>query len=256
MTGRTVVHIGCAGWSVPKLNSVVANSEQPDITPRSHLERYADSFNAVEINSSFYRPHKPATYTRWRETVPADFRFSVKIPKIITHQLRLQNCDSELERFIFEVGHLAKKLGVLLIQIPPSLRFDADIAQKFFARFTELTAVPLALEARHVSWFNSTAYELLQHLQVALVQADPSPAGFAAAGVNTAELPRTASTHYVRLHGSPVVYSSSYDLHYLNNLAERIRLAKNAGPVWCVFDNTARGAAFENAAILRANLKA
>ncbi|HEY9423039.1 MAG TPA: DUF72 domain-containing protein, partial [Thermoanaerobaculia bacterium] len=77
--------VGCAGWSLPRAEQ----AEFPETG--SHLERYASRFGAVEINSSFHRPHRPATYARWSASVPASFRFSVKVPKTITHGLRLRD---------------------------------------------------------------------------------------------------------------------------------------------------------------------
>ena len=83
-----LVKVGCAGWSLPR----VAWPEFP--AAGTHLQRYAVHLNAVEINSSFYRPHQPATYARWAASVPESFRFSVKLPKTITHQQRLRDCDA------------------------------------------------------------------------------------------------------------------------------------------------------------------
>jgi hypothetical protein len=87
----------------------------------SQLERYARALNAVEINSSFYRPHQRKTYDRWAESTPEAFRFSVKMPRTITHNDRLANCDAMLDRLIAEVTGLGDKLGVLLVQLPPKL---------------------------------------------------------------------------------------------------------------------------------------
>ena len=94
----------------------------------SHLERYGAILNAVEINSSFYRPHRTATYERWAASVPEDFRFAVKVPKAITHERRLKDVGDLLDRFLSEVSGLGPKLGPLLVQLPPSLSFQAGIA--------------------------------------------------------------------------------------------------------------------------------
>src|SRR5918995_5885915 len=99
----------------------------------SHLERYAAVFNAVEINTSFYRPHRTATYQRWAASVPEDFRFAVKVPKTITHERRLKDADELLDRFLSEVGGLGPKLGPLLLQMPPSLSFQSGIADTFLS---------------------------------------------------------------------------------------------------------------------------
>ena len=96
------------------------------------IERYSSVFNCVEINTSFYRPHQKKTYERWAEKTPANFQFSVKMPKYITHTSKLENCDFLLEKFLNEISGLEKKLAVILIQLPPSLVFDAFKASLFF----------------------------------------------------------------------------------------------------------------------------
>src|SRR5690349_6695706 len=117
--------IGCAGWSLPR-----------DTWPRfsgagTHLERYASRFAAVEINSSFYRSHRPETYIRWAASVPGAFRFAVKLPKAITHVLRLRQPAAPLAEFLAEVAGLGSRLGCLLVQLPPSLGFDRKLARAF-----------------------------------------------------------------------------------------------------------------------------
>lgn len=260
------LYVGCAGWSVPKEGansdtignvrhdiatgrSIVADGiETPKEKRKSHLERYAAFFSAVEINSSFYRPHLPSTYARWRDTVPPEFRFSVKMPRTVTHDLRLKNCSVEVGKFLEGVGNLGRKLGCLLIQLPPSLGFDARIAGDFFALIRSSTDVPLALEPRHPAWFEPDTLRLLEQREVALVHADPSPTEVPAQG-----LPQTASMAYFRLHGSPSMYHSSYDRLYLDELMQEIvRQRKQGQQVWCIFDNTASGAAFPNALTMSA----
>ena len=121
------VQVGCAGWSIPR--------EYAEHFPAggTHLERYAQRLPAVEINSSFYRPHRPQTYARWAASVPDTFRFAVKVPKEMTHTRRLRDSAEPLDRFLSAVAALGPMLGPLLIQLPPSLRFDAVIGAAFFA---------------------------------------------------------------------------------------------------------------------------
>src|SRR5206468_3530182 len=120
------VYIGVAGWSVPKQHAAGFPAEG------SHLERYARCFPAVEINSSFYRPHQPKTYARWAASVPQDFRFAVKVPKEITHTRRLIGTPELLDRFIGEVSTLGDRLGPLLVQLPPSLKCNVGTVREFF----------------------------------------------------------------------------------------------------------------------------
>ena len=228
--------IGCAGWSLPR-------------TERAHfpeagslLERYASRFPAVEINSSFHRPHRPATYARWSASVPADFRFSVKVPKTITHGFRLQGADILLETFLAESAGLGDRLGCLLVQLPPSLSFEPGVATAFFTALRSRSSVRVACEPRHASWFAPEADEPLIKFGVARVAADP--ARVPAAG----EPGGWPGFAYFRLHGSPRVYYSAYDEEYLGALASRLaEHAASGRQAWCIFDNTVLGAATRNA---------
>ena len=104
----TPIRIGTAGWSIPKEHAAAFP------VAGSHLERYGAVFNAVEINSSIYRPHRTATYERWAASVPEDFRFAIKVPKAITHERRLKDVGDLLYRFLSEAGGLGPKLGQLV----------------------------------------------------------------------------------------------------------------------------------------------
>ncbi|HYW58265.1 MAG TPA: DUF72 domain-containing protein [Polaromonas sp.] len=228
--------IGCAGWSLPRDSW----SQFPE--EGTHLQRYAQRINAAEINSSFYRPHQPTTYARWAADVPADFLFSVKLPKTITHEQRLRDCGNLLDSFLPQAGGLGNKLGCLLVQLPPSLVLGEKIAQTFFKALRVRHEGAVALEPRHASWFTPAADQLLQHWCIARVLADPVlhdpgrwPGGW-------------ADMVYLRLHGSPRMYYSSYGDGVLRALADRMQMAAAEGKrVWCIFDNTASGAATHNA---------
>lgn len=228
--------IGCAGWSLP-------GSERAHFAATgSLLERYASRFPAVEINSSFHRPHRVTTYARWSASVPADFRFSVKIPKAITHGLRLQGADILLDTFLTESAGLGDRLGCLLVQLPPSLSFEPAVATAFFAALRSRSPAPVACEPRHASWFTAEAEETLIESGVARVAADP--ARVPAAG----EPGGWPGLVYFRLHGSPRIYYSAYEEDYLDALASRLKEHAAAGrQTWCIFDNTVLGAATRNA---------
>jgi uncharacterized protein YecE (DUF72 family) len=207
-------------------------------------------FSCVEINSSFYRSHQAKTYARWADSVPDAFRFSVKMPRTITHQLRLQDCEVPLRGFLEEVAPLGEKLGCLLVQLPPSLAFDADNAKGFFSLLRQHTQLPVACEPRHASWFTPLAASLLSEAGIACVRAHPSPI----ADIDPVGDPATL---YIRLHGAPEIYYSAYDDAFLEAVAARIRLAHEQGRnVWCIFDNTARGEAVPNALTLINQLRA
>lgn len=236
------VHVGCAGWSLPRQHAAHFPAAG------THLARYAQRLSAVEINSSFYRPHRPQTYARWADAVPEHFRFAVKAPKGITHEARLRGCEGLLQRFLSEVAALGSRLGPLLIQLPPSLRFEADMAQGFFDQLRAQFDGNVVCEPRHASWFEPEANELLLRARVARVAADPAvPAAAAEPGA-------WPGLQYHRLHGSPRRYFSAYGAARIEALATRLRAAAARAPVWCVFDNTALGEATADALALDARL--
>ncbi len=233
------LRIGTAGWSVPARYK----AELPQ--GGSQLERYAQALNAVEINSTFYRPHKRETYERWADETPAGFRFSVKMPRGITHFARLRNCGAMLDRFVGEVAGLGEKLGVLLAQLPPKLALDREAADAFFRDLRARIATPVALEPRHADWFAPGMDAWLAEREVARVAADPAPADGAS------EPGGWEGLVYWRLHGSPRRYYSRYDEAALAALKLRLEEARARGAAaWCIFDNTASGAAFGNALAL------
>lgn len=228
--------VGCAGWSLPG-----------DVGHRlpgqgSHLERYAARFPAAEINSSFHRPHRPTTYARWAASVPPGFRFCAKLPKTITHQRRLVDTEDALDEFLAQAGELGGALACLLVQLPPSLHFDAATGDRFFAALRARTDVAAVCEPRHASWFTADADDALVRWKVARVAADPAPVPQAA------EPGGWRGLSYYRLHGSPRVYYSAYEPEYLDAVAARVRSDLDAGrETWCILDNTAAGAAAQNA---------
>lgn len=220
--------IATAAWSIPK---AVAHRFPGEGTI---LGRYAAVFKGVEINSTFYRNHRPSTFARWAEDVPDDFRFAVKIPREITHGRRLRDVGEPFVRFIEEIAPLGRKTGPLLCQLPPSLAFHAEEADRAFAAMRQIHAGPLAVEVRHKSWASEPALKLLRRHAMDRVLASPAPVWQAD---DFSEPPR-----YVRLHGTPKMYYSRYTDEEIRGFA---RVLADDG--WCVFDNTASGAASENA---------
>jgi uncharacterized protein YecE (DUF72 family) len=229
------IYVGCAGWSLRTDRQALFPH------PGSHLQRYAARFNAVEINSSFYRAHRPATYTRWAKEVPDDFRFSVKVPKAITHIRRLDDVGQLVRQFLSEVAHLENKLGPLLVQLPPTLPFQAAVADEFFADLRHLHDGAIVCEPRHTSWFNAHAEELFLRYNIARVAADPAltPEASKPGGIR--------SLVYFRWHGSPIRYYSNYEYNSLSELSIKLRSLTANSASWCIFDNTADGAAIDNA---------
>ena len=240
---RQPVRVGCAGWNIPR------QAAGHFASSGSHLERYSQSFNSCEINSSFYRPHKKETWERWATSVPAEFRFSVKAPRTITHEAKL-NCSLEvLSAFLEQIEFLRDKLGPVLIQLPPSLEFDHARARKFLSLLRGRFSGDVVWEPRHASWFEDEGDNLLKEFQIARVAADPAcvPASTRPGGL--------ASLAYFRLHGSPRRYFSAYSGDYLHMLAAQLASLGARARVWCIFDNTAFGAAIPNALELAAKLR-
>lgn len=219
----------------------------------SHLQLYATRLRCVEINSSFHRPHRRATWERWAATTPEYFRFAVKAPKAVTHVAKLEDSGSALQEFFDAVRGLGNKLGPVLVQLPPKLGFDEGVAHEFFSTLRELHQGNVALEPRHASWFSGSADRLLRGFQVARVAADP-PKGPSLAA-NPGGWP---GLRYWRLHGAPRTYYSEYEEAPLKALAERLRSEKSLSiekDTWVIFDNTALGHATANAAWLDSALR-
>ncbi len=228
---KATPRVGTAGWTIPRAVGAAFAGEG------THLQRYARVFNAAEINSSFYRSHTPQTYERWAASVPAGFRFAVKLPREITHTRKLVGAARVLNTFLGEVRALEDRLGPLLVQLPPSLAYGAA-APRFFAMLRDRFDGDVVCEPRHPSWFAAEADETLRRFRVARVIADPPrvPAARAPGGWR--------GLVYRRLHGSPRVYWSAYTADIIDAVAADMA---RKGRQWCIFDNTASGAAAANA---------
>lgn len=230
------MRIGTAGWTIPR------DAAEHFPAEGTSLERYSSVFTAAEINSSFHRPHRLSTWERWRDSVPENFRFSVKLPKTITHQAKLADCRELLPKFLDQAHVLGDKLAVLLVQLPPKQDYDAAVARAFFTDLAARAAAHIACEPRNVSWFTREADDALAELKVARVGADPSlndeagrPGGW-------------AGLAYWRLHGSPIMYRSSY-ADRMPALAGTMAASPTRAR-WCIFDNTASSAATADALAL------
>jgi uncharacterized protein YecE (DUF72 family) len=241
------IRVGIAGWSVPATYRATERAG-------SHLQQYASYFDCVEINSSFYRPHRHTTYARWADSVPPDFRFSAKLPKAITHESRLVACKDAVAKFCAAVAGLGAKLAVLLVQLPPSLVFDQRAVAASFSLLRAASGAAIVCEARHLSWFQPRVDRLFSTLGITRVFADPpiDPA----LQIDAALQPVTTAGQflYLRLHGQPRRYYSSYSAEYLADLAQRLKPAAERPGAWCIFDNTASAAAWPNAIQLKQDL--
>jgi uncharacterized protein YecE (DUF72 family) len=239
-----MIRIGTAGWTIPKPDRAAFPVQG------THLERYGQRFAAVEINSSFYRPHKLDTYTRWAASVPRDFRFAAKIPREVTHARGLIAAAEPLERFLSEIKGLGDRLGPLLIQLPPALSFNEASVGLFFQEFRSRFDGLAVCEPRHASWFTDRVEALLVRYRIARAAADPAP-------VPKARTPGGwPGLIYRRLHGSPRMYYSAYPPEYIEATAALMgEILDRDRQHWCIFDNTALGEATGNALALKRRLE-
>ena len=267
------IRIGISGWRYPPWRGVFYPS---GLAQRRELEYASHRFATIEINGSFYSLQRPEHYARWRDETPDGFVFSVKGPRFITHMLKLRDSAQALANFFASgIANLGEKLGPILWQLPPMLRFDAPRVETFLAalpRDTDEAAAlarrrnekvrgrarlaygpcrPLrhALEVRHPTFVDAAFVELLRRQQVALVVADT-------AGKWPYAEDLTADFVYARLHGDTKLYVSGYTDRALDRWRDRIvAWSKGAAPddaqcisslpaarcagrdVFCYFDN-------------------
>jgi uncharacterized protein YecE (DUF72 family) len=247
---RSSVMVGTAGWSIPRTLADEFTGEG------SHLRRYSHVMSCAEINTSFYRDHSFATYRKWAAVTPVGFRFSVKVPQLITHDQRLRRARAPLRNFLAQVRGLGKKLGPLLVQLPPSMEFDVRVARTFLEVLREEHHGAVVCEPRHASWFEPRAEAMLIAYRVGRVATDPTrmEAARAPGGWMNSPGRDCGPVAYYRLHGSPRKYWSRYEPQQIRRWAEEMASLSRVTRVWCIFDNTASGAALANAMELGAML--
>ena len=216
--------IGLAGWSeaVSKHRSYFPGTG-------SGLARYAATLSTVEVNASFYRAVRAETFASWAEQTPDEFGFSVKINRAITHAARL-SANAKLDQALAPMMSLGTKLIAVLIQLPPTLAFDAERDAAFLARLRGSYAGMVAWEPRHPSWDAPSAVDLLAGHGITRVLTEvPGP-----------RTPRPPGGAYIRLHGTPRRYYSAYSAADLAALAAWLAAAPD--PAIVIFDNTASSA--------------
>jgi uncharacterized protein YecE (DUF72 family) len=231
------IFVGTAAWTIP------AHLKGEFPPEGSHLARYARVFDAVEINSSFYRDHKPETYARWAAAVPAHFRFAVKLSRYFTQEMRLRETGARLGEVLAGIAELGPKWGFLLVQLPPSLDFVKADAARFLKALRRHYKGALAWEPRHLSWASARAVALLDAHGVTKVVADPERCPWP-----PEQMARQSAPAYFRLHGSPEIYRSQYSPEYLARVSASLTaLARKGRDPWCIFDNTTFGHATADA---------
>jgi len=240
----TSLYIGTSGYTYKDWRGIFYPK---DVAQKNWLTFYAQHYNAVEINATFYRPFPEHVFTHWHDSTPDDFRFVLKGPKLITHEKLLVDIEQELEQFISNSAALKQKLAAMLWQFPTSARRDSLQGQ--FQQFLMLlpTNIKHVFEFRNASWFSEEIYALLNRFDAGIVIND-SP-HFPSQHVTTDHL------IYIRLHGPGALYTSTYNADQLHSWAEEIEPHLVDMDVYLFFNNTSGGHALGNANDLRRLLK-
>jgi uncharacterized protein YecE (DUF72 family) len=228
------LRIGCSGWNYAHWRNGVFYP--PRLAARDWLRFYAERFDTVELNTSFYRLPRRASAERWAEETPDGFVFAVKVSRYITHIKRLQDVPEHLPLLYERIEPLRRKLGVLLWQLPPT--FKADLGRLAAALEQLPRGERHAFEFRHPSWFTEETYTLLREHEAALVIVDAG------------HVELTAPFTYVRFHRGRRGRNGNYSHRELEEWAERLRRLNEEADVYAYFNNDWEGYAVENARTL------
>ena len=235
----THYYIGTSGWHYDDWRGRF----YPEKLPKAKwLEFYAQHFNTLELNNTFYHLPSENALKNWYESTPQGFVFAVKISRFITHIKRLKDCSEEVARFMSRATILKEKLGPLLYQLPPGLHRDDNKLTDFLKILPP--GLKHAIEFRHESWFTEDIYEILRQHKV----------GFCVFDMPKLASPITVTTDfaYVRFHGGESLYSSCYSDKEMAGWAKKIaKLAKNLEAVYIYFNNDIAGYALDNAGTIR-----
>ena len=230
------VHLGCSGWSYDHWREPVYDGAPA----RAWLERYAERFDSVEVNSTFYRLPRRSSVAGWAGQTPDGFCFAVKVSRYLTHIRRLTEVGRGMERLLARVQPLidAGKLGPLLWQLPATFPRDDD---RLSAALAEVPGdLRNCIEFRHPSWFVPAVMEILREHDVALVVGDHPERPFQATV-------RTAGWVYVRFHHGHRGRRGNYSDRELESWSRRIRAWARAGDVYAYFNNDWEAFAVKNA---------
>ena len=227
--------IGTSGWHYKHWRDSFYGK---NLNKEEWLAYYAKQFSTVEINNSFYRLPDQETLSKWRECVPAEFVFSVKASRYITHMKKLKEVQEALDSFLRRIEEIGEKLGPVIFQLPPRWRCNRER----LAAFLKLLSGDFryAFEFRHDSWWDEAVYQLLSEYNIAfcIYQLDR----------RMSPKKRTADFVYVRLHGPDAAYQGSYDEQTLAGWAGTfLNYSKDCRQIFCYFDNDQYGYAVRNA---------
>jgi uncharacterized protein YecE (DUF72 family) len=238
-------------FGTSNLVSPLKKSQFPvEFSGASRLTYYASLFSSVEVNATFYKMPRAVTIEKWGQSVPDDFRFTFKVPKGVTHAKDLQFSSAELEEFAETVSLVGEKRGCLLIQLPPkvSREKEEELTGMLECLSENARGWKIAVEFRHLSWYTSGVYRLLQGYGIGMVEHD-----------KLVDVPKTGIAEnfvYLRFHGPDGTYRGSYADAVLQGQAARIAGWLNERKeVYAYFNNT-MGEALGNLQTLNRMVKA
>lgn len=233
------IRVGCSGWVYKHWRGLFYPEELPQ---KRWFEHYAAHFDTVEINNSFYRLPPTSTFDGWREQAPNGFCYAVKANRFITQAKKLLDCAEPLERMMAAVRVLGDRLGPLLYQLPPTLRFNPERLESFLKILPR--DVANVFEFREPSWYRQETYDLL----------DRYGASFCVHDMAASTSPRIATgpVAYVRFHGAVGKYWGRYPDAALGGWADwALEQSRLGRPVWCYFNNDIHGHAIDDARTLK-----
>lgn len=235
-------YIGTSGWVYPHWRGAFYPHDLPQT---KWLGFYAQHFDTVELNNTFYHLPKEKTFDNWHTKAPESFRYAVKASRFITHIKKLNDVGEPLQSFLDRACRLKEKLGPILYQLPPSMHRNDERLEGFLSLLPQ--GINHTIEFRHESWLDDKVFDILRRYKTGLCVFDMP--GF------QCPLIATASFAYIRFHGSSGLYSSCYSDDEMESWAGRIiDVAKKLDVVYIYFNNDAEGFAIRNAQTLRDKL--
>ncbi len=227
-------HIGCSGFYYREWKGLFYPEK---LSQKKWFQFYAQHFDTIEINNTFYKFPEQKLFDNWYEKALPGFTFSIKVPQIITHYQKFKETEKLLRDFyIIAREGLKEKLGPVLFQLPPSVKYDEGLLRNMIAQMNIL--YQNVIEFRHVSWWRKEVFAALKNSNIVF------------SGVSYPGLINDAvadlSTAYYRFHGVPKLYYSAYDESFMQRIAQQIANSETR-EAYIYFNNTAEGAAIENA---------
>lgn len=234
--------IGTSGWSYEHWQDVFYPEK---LAKKERFAFFASQFSTVELNATFYRLFPESTFGKWATQAPKNFVYSVKLWRWITHIKRLKNIQNDLYTFLARAALLSNHLGHVLVQLPPNMHRDDDVLKNFLKTVSQTQKdlkkkFRLTIEFRHSSWLTDEVFRILEDGCVCLCLAD----------MPKLEFPRLLTTKYtyVRFHGRPHLYRSSYTEKHLAQWSDWLSEQLRAGcDVYAYFNNDFQAHAVQNA---------